>query len=102
MSPAIRKGVTALPDEGYLEALERLNQQCNGNALLRIWQILGDKKRGIPALIPIGRASFYRGIQEGRYPAPSHHLGPSTAVWYYRDIMAVIQNTCEKQEGGKQ
>lgn len=89
------------PDSEYLENLERLNQQANGNALLRIWQIVGDKKRGIPALIPVGRSSFWRGVKEGRYP-PCVRLGKGTTAWYYRDIVAVIMNAgaTKTTEGG--
>jgi len=93
----------APPDAGYLESLERLNQQSGGNALLRLWQIIGCKKRGIPALIPVGRSSFWRGVKEGRYP-PCVHLGKATTAWYYRDIMAVIENagTTKTTEKGAQ
>jgi len=81
----------APPDAGYLETLERLNQQCNGNALLRLWQIIGDKKRGIPALLPVSKTCFWERVKSGLYPAPLL-LGSRTTAWRYRDIMAIIEN----------
>jgi transposase len=79
-------------NSGYLETLDRLNQQANGNALLRIWQIVGDKKRGIPALLPIGRNSFYRGIKEGRYTGRK-----ATAKAQAGKVIELIQQGLTKQ-----
>lgn len=78
------------PDSGYLESLERNNQQCNGNALLRLWQIIGDKKQGIPALIPISKTVFWEKVRAGIFPSPVR-LG-RTVCWRYRDIMQIIEN----------
>lgn len=93
----------APPDAGYLEGLERLNQQCNGNALLRIWQILGCKKKGIPALLPIGKTMFWKNLKDGVYPFAPVKLGKRTTAFYYRDIMTLIASagatkTTEKGE----
>ncbi len=35
---------------------------------LRLYQIIGDRKRGVPALIPISRSAWYAGIKAGVYP----------------------------------
>jgi predicted DNA-binding transcriptional regulator AlpA len=80
----------APPNDEYLETLERLNRQCSGGALLRLWQIVGDKKKGIPALLPIGKTVFWQRVKAGIYPAPVR-LG-RTVCWRYRDIMEIIEN----------
>lgn len=59
---------------------------------LRISQIIGDPKRGIPALIPVGRSSFWNGIKAGKYPKPIK-LGPRTTVWRVEDIRAFIESS---------
>jgi predicted DNA-binding transcriptional regulator AlpA len=81
-----------LLDAGYLESLERLNRQCNGNALLRLKQIIGDKKKGLPALLPIGKTMFWKNLKDGVYPFEPVKLGKRTTAFYYRDIMALIAN----------
>jgi predicted DNA-binding transcriptional regulator AlpA len=81
----------APPDAKYLESLETLNRQCNGNALLRLWQIIGDKKRGIPALLPVSKSVFWSRVHAGIYPAPLR-LGPRTTAWRYSSIMELIEN----------
>jgi hypothetical protein len=35
---------------------------------LRIWQIVGDRKRGIEPLLPVGRSTFLAGVKSGKYP----------------------------------
>jgi len=59
--------------------------------LLRLYQIIGDKKRGIPAKIPVSRSSWYNGISAGKYP-PGFLLGPKTRVWPESEIEAIIEN----------
>jgi prophage regulatory protein len=56
----------------------------------RIWQIIGDKKRGIPPLIPIGRTTFLNGVKSGKYPKPVK-LGERTTAWKAEDIRALIE-----------
>lgn len=41
-------------------------------------------------LIPTSRTSWYRGIAEGRYPAPVK-IGPNTAAWRNADILALLE-----------
>jgi predicted DNA-binding transcriptional regulator AlpA len=47
---------------------------------LRLEQIIGDKKKGIPAIIPVSRSSWFAGVKSGRYPK-GINLGPRTIVW---------------------
>jgi predicted DNA-binding transcriptional regulator AlpA len=63
---------------------------------LRLPQILGNPKAGIPALIPISRSAWWLGIRNGRYPKPVK-LGPRTTVWTVESIRALIATT--SQEG---
>jgi len=37
---------------------------------LRIKQILGDKKKQIPAIIPVSRKTWLEGVETGLYPKP--------------------------------
>jgi prophage regulatory protein len=53
-------------------------------AYLRIWHIIGDKRRGIEPIIPIGRSTFLLGVKTGKYPKPVK-LGERTTAWR-RDI----------------
>lgn len=57
---------------------------------LRLPQIIGDRKRGIPALIPICKSQWWVGIRDGRYPAPVR-IGPQAVAWRVGDIKALIQ-----------
>lgn len=59
------------------------------DGLLRINQIIGDKKRGIPGLLPIGKSTFWQGVKDGRYPAPVR-LGPKTTCWKASEILALV------------
>jgi hypothetical protein len=56
---------------------------------LRIRQIIGDRKRGIPGPIPVGPTAWWQGCASGKYPKPIK-LGPKTTVWRVEDIRDLI------------
>lgn len=58
---------------------------------LRIWDIVGDRKRGIQPLIPVGRTTWWNGVKEGRYPKPIK-LSERVTVWKRADIMGLLEN----------
>ena len=58
---------------------------------LRLKQIIGDAKTGTPALIPVGKTSWWNGVRTGKYPAPIK-LGPRTTAWKAEDIRALIDS----------
>lgn len=62
---------------------------------LRLTQIIGDRNANppIPAIIPVSKSSWWKGIVDGRYPQ-SVKLGPRTTAWRVEDIRKLI-------EGGK-
>lgn len=60
------------------------------NRLLRIWQIIGCKKKGIGAIIPISRSSWLLGVKNGIYPAPIK-IGKRTVVWRESDIKKILK-----------
>lgn len=62
---------------------------------LRLPQIIGrrpdnDDPQGIPALVPVSRATWWAWVRAGRAPAPVK-LGPNTTAWRVEDIRALIQ-----------
>jgi prophage regulatory protein len=63
--------------------------QLPETGFLRIWQIVGNKRTNIPALIPISRTSFLNGVKSGKYPKPVK-LGERTTAWRVEDIRALI------------
>ena len=70
-------------------------QKADHERFVRLSQIIGDPKKGISGIIPVSRASWYRGIKEGKFPAP-HYLGSMTAVWLMSDIQKLISDTVEQ------
>lgn len=75
--PTVAENVTAprpaLPETGFL----------------RIRDIIGDRRRGIPGLIPVSPATWYSWIAAHRAPKPVK-LG-RTSVWRVEDIRTLIQ-----------
>lgn len=65
---------------------------------LRISQIIGAPKAGIPALIPVSKSTWWEGVRSGRFPKPVH-LGARITVWRVEDIRALIEVSAQ---GGKQ
>lgn len=64
--------------------------QLPESGFVRLPQIIGDPKRGIPALIPVSKSAWWEGCKTGRYPKPVK-LGPRTTAWKVADIRALIQ-----------
>ncbi len=58
---------------------------------VRLNQIVGDPKADppIPAVIPVGRSTWWAGVKSGRYPKPIK-LGPRTTAWKVEDIKRLI------------
>ena len=57
----------------------------------RLWQILGDKQRGVEPIIPISRSAWWVGIRTGKYPK-GIKLGKKTTVWRKEDVLALISD----------
>jgi prophage regulatory protein len=64
-----------------------------GNAFLRIQHIVGDPKAEppIPALIPIGKSTFWAGVKSGKFPQPVK-LGARTTAWRVSDIQKLMDS----------
>jgi predicted DNA-binding transcriptional regulator AlpA len=60
------------------------------DAFLRLAQIIGDRRRNIPPIIPVSAATWWRGVRAGRFPQPVR-LGDRITVWRARDIRALIE-----------
>lgn len=57
---------------------------------LRLSQIIGNPKAGIPAIIPVSKSTWWAGVKSGRYPPPSRALGERITAWRVEDILALI------------
>lgn len=64
--------------------------QLPETGFIRLYQIVGDKKKNIPAIIPISRSSFLSGIKSGKYPR-GIKIGERTRAWRVSDIRALIE-----------
>ena len=60
---------------------------------VRLSQILGCPKAQppVPAIIPISKSSWWKGVKDGRFPA-AVKLGPRTTCWRVDDIRELIES----------
>ncbi len=56
---------------------------------LRAKQILGDKEKGIPPILPISHATWWAGVKSGRFPQPVR-FGKRMTMWRAADIYRLI------------
>jgi len=61
------------------------------SGLVRLSQIVGDKKKGITPIIPVSKSAWWAGVKSGRYPA-AVKLSERTTCWRVEDIRALIQS----------
>ena len=66
--------------------------QLPSTGYLRLPQIIGNPRHGIPALIPVSRSTWWAGVKSGRYPRPVK-LGPRITAWRVEDIRRLIRDT---------
>jgi len=69
--------------------------QTNFNSLpeagfCKLWQIVGDKKRNIPAVLPVSRSTFLNRVKDGTYPQPVK-LGARSVAWRVSDISELLE-----------
>ena len=59
---------------------------------LRLQQILGNKKSKppIPAIIPLSKSTWYKGLADGRFPNPVK-LSMRCTAWRVEDIRALVE-----------
>lgn len=59
---------------------------------LRLHQIIGNPKANppIPALIPVGKSTWWEGVRSGRFPQPVYSLGARITAWRVEDIRGLI------------
>ena len=56
---------------------------------VRLPQIIGNRKKGIPAIIPVSQAGWWRGVSEGKYPK-GVLLGPRIRAWSVESIRELV------------
>lgn len=62
----------------------------NVSRFYRLREIIGDRKQGIPGIVPVSKAAWYAGIKEGRYPKPVK-LSEKTSAWRSEDIDSLVK-----------
>lgn len=64
---------------------------------LRLHQIIGNPKANppIPALIPVGKSTWWEGVKSGRFPQPVRSLGSRITAWRVEDIRDLIRRIGE-------
>ncbi len=72
-----------------------MNPKLPETGYLRLSQIIGNPKANppIPALIPVGKSTWWEGVKTGRYPAPTKTLGRRITAWHVEDIRALIERS---------
>ena len=67
---------------------------------LRLPQIIGNPKAvpPMPALIPVGKSTWWAGVKSGRYPQPVRTLGVRITAWRVEDIRDLIQRCSVTEE----
>jgi len=71
--------------------LATTKSQLPETGFVRIWDVVGDKKRGISPRIPIGRTTFLNHIKAKKWPyLKPVKLGDRTTAYKVEDIRRLI------------
>lgn len=66
------------------------NMNHSSSGYLRLSQIIGNQEKNIPAIIPVSRSTWLRGVESGFYPAPIK-LAKNTVAWKNEDIRELVE-----------
>ena len=58
---------------------------------VRLYQIIGDPKRGIAPFFPVSRSQWFLGVKQGIYPK-GQKLSSRLTVWKAEDIRELINS----------
>lgn len=58
--------------------------------LYRLAEVIGDRRNGVAGIVPMSKASWYRGMADGRYPKPVK-LSERSVAWRSTDIDALVR-----------
>jgi hypothetical protein len=62
-----------------------MKDQNDLNGFYRLWHIIGSKKKGIPALYPVGATTWWNMVKSGEAPA-AVKLAERTTAWRKSEI----------------
>jgi prophage regulatory protein len=69
---------------------------------LRLDDIVGKAatktSQAIPAIIPVGKSTWWAGVRSGRFPQPTRELGARITAWSVESIRALVEKTSAKDE----
>ena len=75
--------------------------QTPDSAYLRERQLVGDTRDpNCPKLLPVSRATLWRMVRDGRFPAP-YKLGPNTTAWQCGDVRRYLLGGAYQAQFGK-
>ena len=74
-----------------------ITPQLPSTGFVRLHQIVGNKKSGIPPVIPVCASTWWLGVASGKYPRPVK-LGPKTTAWRVEDIRDLIAKAAQGGE----
>lgn len=75
--------------------------QIPDSAYLRERQLVGDNRDpNSPKLLPVSRATLWRMVRDGRFPAP-YKLGPNTTAWQCGDVRRYLLDGAYQAQPGK-
>lgn len=66
-----------------------MQQTLPSEGFATLKQIIGDKEKGLPGVIPVSRTTWWRGVKSGAYPKPVN-TGGSCLGWRVEDIRSLI------------
>ena len=89
---------TNFPETGYLRLSQIIGQSSVSEEQAAQNRRAGRRpvkpRPGIPAIIPISRSSWFRGVKEGRFP-PGVKLSGGITVWRVEDIRKLLERSGE-------
>ena len=70
-----------------------MNAILPSTGYLRLTQIIGNSKSNppTPAIIPVSKSTWWRGIKQGKYPKPIK-LSEKVTAWKVDDIVKLIND----------
>jgi predicted DNA-binding transcriptional regulator AlpA len=69
-----------------------------GSGYVRLKQIIGSPKTGIPPIIPISKSTLWAWVKAGKFPKPVK-LGPRVTAWPVDSIRHLVEQGQDEHKG---
>jgi prophage regulatory protein len=65
---------------------------------IRLRDIIGDKSRGIPAIVSVSKSTLWQWVRDNKFPQPLRGCGSRITLWKLSEVLDFLERTAQGGE----